>query len=398
MEMKTKNLMVSFVATAIVLLLANMASATFTGDLISSGDVKIDGVLVTTTSEIGVIADDTIVVQVFFTSQQNATDVRVKAEIEGDKVDVEERTNSFDAEQGKTYSKTLKLKIPSELKDTLSDEIILNIKVWNGDFKSEWEGISLRVQRPSYNPVIKSIVVPNSIEAGDNIPVDIVVKNVGYNDLNDLFVTAKISALGIEKTTYFGDLIPLQEGDCASDEICDASAVNENDEDTMQGRIYLKIPFDVQPGTYTIEVVAANDDATMSKVKQVVIANDFEANIFTSGNDLWIVNPTDKVVGYKIVPGTGASVSENVVFVPAGSSKVVKVSGEGDFNVNIFTISGQLVSTVSFSGEKSSTTATNSVVILTVILAIIFLVLLVVLIVLMTKKPEKTNDFGESYY
>ena len=386
MEMNTKNLMVSFVATAIALFLVATVSASFTGDLTNAGSLKVDGIVIDVDTEVGVIAGDTIVVQVFFDSKQNATDVRVKAEIEGDKLDVDARTDSFDVEDGKTYMKTLKLKVPFELKEDLSEDFTLNIKVWNGDFKSEWEGIVLRVQRPSYNPVIKSMSTISNIEAGDVIPVDIVIKNVGYNDLDDLYVTASISALGIEKTSYFGDLVP------------DEWKYDDDDEtDTVSGRIYLKIPFDVESGIYTLEIKVANDDVTLDKVKQIVIENDFEATVFASGNDLWIVNPTNKVAGYRIVPES-ADVSESVVFVPAGSSKVIKVSPDGEAKVNVFTMSGELVSTVSFDAEAKSDAVSNSVVILTVILAIVFLVLLVVLIVLITKKPEKTDEFGESYY
>jgi len=397
--MNKKNLMVSFVATAIALFLIATASAyTVTGDLTTAESVKIDGMVVTATSEISVIAGDSIVVQVFFNSLQDATDVRVKAEIEGDKLDIDARTDSFDVEAGKTYMKTLKIQVPFELKEDLSEDFTLNVKVWNGDFKSEWEDIVLRVQRPSYNPVIKSISTTSNIEAGDVIPVDIVIKNVGYNDLDDLYVTASISELGIEKTSYFGDLTPLEEGDCSDDDICQFwGTPNEDDEDTVSGRIFLKIPFEVESGIYTLEVKVTNDDVTFEKVKQIVIENDFATNVFASGNDLWIVNPTNRLVGYKIIPES-ASVSESVVFVPAGSSKVIKVSPEGEARVNVFTMNGELVSTVTFDSKIESDSVSNPVVILTVILVIVFLVLLIVLIVLITKKPEKTDEFGESYY
>jgi len=399
MKMNKKNLMVSFVATAIALFLIATASAyTVTGDLTTAESVKIDGMVVTATSEISVIAGDSIVVQVFFNSLQDATDVRVKAEIEGDKLDIDARTDSFDVEAGKTYMKTLKIQVPFELKEDLSEDFTLNVKVWNGDFKSEWEDIVLRVQRPSYNPVIKSISTTSNIEAGDVIPVDIVIKNVGYNDLDDLYVTASISELGIEKTSYFGDLTPLEEGDCSDDDICQFwGTPNEDDEDTVSGRIFLKIPFEVESGIYTLEVKVTNDDVTFEKVKQIVIENDFATNVFASGNDLWIVNPTNRLVGYKIIPES-ASVSESVVFVPAGSSKVIKVSPEGEARVNVFTMNGELVSTVTFDSKIESDSVSNPVVILTVILVIVFLVLLIVLIVLITKKPEKTDEFGESYY
>lgn len=398
MKMNTKNLMVSFMATAIALFLVATASAfTVSGDLTDNEVLEIDGIVVDG-SDVSVIAGETIVIQTFFDAEEDATNVRVKAEIEGDKLDMDVRTNSFDVEEGKRYVKTLKLKVPFDLRDELSDDFELSIKVWNGDFKSEWEDIVLRVQRPSFNPIIKSISTVNNIEAGETIPVDIVVKNVGYNDLDDLYVIASIEALGLEKTAYFGDLVPLEEGDCLSDSICNAwGTPNEDDEDTVSGRIFLKLPFEVESGVYTLDVKVTNDDVTLEKVKQIAIKNDFETNVFASGNDLWLVNPTNKVMGYRIV-AESASVSENVVFVPAGSSKVVKVSPEGEAKVNVFKINGEVVSTVAFSGEAETETVSNSVVILTIILAIIFVVLLVVLIVLITKKPEKADEFGESYY
>jgi preprotein translocase subunit SecG len=64
---------------------------------------------------------------------------------------------------------------------------------------------------------------------------------------------------------------------------------------------------------------------------------------------------------------------------------------------------GELVETLTFSGSAGvvaddGETETSPVVILTVILAVIFIVLLIVLIVLIGKKPEKSGEFGESYY
>ena len=69
------------------------------------------------------------------------------------------------------------------------------------------------------------------------------------------------------------------------------------------------------------------------------------------------------------------------------------------YNFDVFVFAGnELAGTVNFSGTSESQELASPVVVLTVILAIIFLVLLVVMIVLITKKPEKTEEFGESYY
>ena len=88
-------------------------------------------------------------------------------------------------------------------------------------------------------------------------------------------------------------------------------------EDTVSGSLYLEIPQDAKSGIYTLEVSASNDDATSKKTIQIVVDNDFDSTVFKSGNSLWIVNPTNNVLGYRIVPESPASVSESVVFVPA---------------------------------------------------------------------------------
>ena len=64
---------------------------------------------------------------------------------------------------------------------------------------------------------------------------DIVLKNTGYNYLDDLYVTARIPALGLERTSYFGDLVAFECND--DDEACD-----EDDEDVTRGRFYFQIP------------------------------------------------------------------------------------------------------------------------------------------------------------
>ncbi len=415
--MNTKNLMVSFVAIVMALfLVATVSAYDVSGDLIVNGSesVKVDGTEVDLagTTVVSVIAGETITVKVYFTATEDDTDVTVEVEIEGEKVDVDAITSSFDVEANKSYRKVLTLKVPYELKDDVSDDLTLNIEIDGKEYKTEIEDITLRVQRPTYNTDLKSISVPQTIEAGDTFPVDIVLKNIGYNDLDDVYVTASISALGVEKTSYFGDLIAMECYDDDND--CDEDA-----EDTVSGRLYLKVPYAVESGIYTLEITVENDDTINSVVKQIFIENDFAENVIVTaysktvavGKDaeysLLIVNPTDKLKVYRIVSeSTGdisSSTNQAVVAVTAGSSKTVSIianaDSEGEYNFDVNVFSGEeLVSTVTLSLNAEGKTVTSPIVILTVILAIVFLVLLVVLIVLVTKKPEKTEEFGESYY
>lgn len=404
--MNTKNLMV-FVAIACALfLVANISAAGYSIDR-----VEVDGVSATS-DDASVVAGETVTVDVWFTALANDTSVTVKAEFEGDKVDFTDRTSSFDVEDGKTYKKTLTLEVPYELKDEVSDDLDLTITLKGEDNKEESSPYTVRAQRPSYNADIKSVTVANSVDAGDSLPVDFVVKNRGYNDLDDLYVTVSIPALGIEKTSYLDDLVTIK--DCDDDDDC-------NDDDTVSGRITLSVPYEAKAGIYALEVEVSNDDTDSVVVKQIVINNEYTSNVVvastkktveageTASYDLLLVNPTNKLKVYRVVTQSNADVSSNVdssvVAVSAGSSKAVTVyadadeAGEYNFAVDVFsgeTLTSETILSLSVDQEASS--IASPVVILAIILSIVFIVLLVVLVVLITKKPEKTEEFGESYY
>ena len=402
-----KKFLVSFLLAVSVLFLAATVSAA--GQLATITNVEVDGVNINSNPAITV--GDTVTVRVDFNSLVNASDVTVEVEIEGDKEDVVGETRAFDVETGSEYTKSLKLDVPFDLKDSLSGDVVINIDISGSGFKTE-ASYTVRVQREPFEANIKAVSVPQTVKAGELFPVDIVLKNLGYNNLDDLSVTASIPALNIERTTFFGDLVALE---------CDDSSTavqnygvdvtrkcDEDNEDTVAGRVFLQLPWDAKSGVYALEVVVENDDTTSSRTIQVVVDNAFSSgNFIVSGNQLLIVNPTNEVVVYRLVPeSTGAvsvSVSDSLVAVPAGSSKTVfidakaNVKGTQGFVVNIFSADGSLVDRVSFTTTLSRSTA-SPIVVLTVILAIIFIVLLVVLIVLIGKKPEKSEEFGESYY
>lgn len=406
--METKKLLVSFLAIVSVLFLIVTVSA---ADVASSVDVEVDGI--DWDQNPAIIIGDTISVRVEFESDVNASDITVEVELEGDRKDAQAETRLFDVEDGNRYVKTLKLDVPFDLKDTLSGFVTLNVEISGSGFKTI-DFRDLRLQREPFSADIKAVGVPQTISAGETFPVDIVLKNLGYSDLDDVFVTVRISSLDMERTAFFGDIVALE---CDDDDtgvqnygVDIERKCNEDDEDTVNGRIFLQVPYDVRSGVYALEIEVENDDTISSMVVQVVIQNAFSAgNFIVSGNQLLIVNPTNEVVVYRLVPEststTSISVSENLVAVPAGSSKTVTVdatssiAGTQTYSVNIFSADGTLVDTVSFSAIADGRNATTSpIVVLTIILAIIFIVLLVVLLVLIGKKPEKSEEFGESYY
>jgi len=391
-KMNTKRILVSFFVIASVLFLASMVSAALV--ITSVGDydnivVKVNGEQVSTqTSDLpSVVAGDTITVKVSFKYIGTDNDnIRVKAIIEGKSDDVTVSSSSFDVENNGTYSQILTLKVPSDFeKDSLNADLPLTIKIGN----EEVELGDLHVQKVSYDIAIKSVMTSNSVEVGELLPVDIVLKNTGYNDLNDLYVTVKIPELGIEKSAYFGDLVPLK--DCSDDD-CD----NEN---TVTGRLYLEIPYNVRSGIYTLQVKAENEDAKSIVSKEIVINNGVPELAMKSGtNSLTLLNPTNQLQVYTV---KYLDKQVSVVMSPASSKDVTLEIPTGEYKFDVVVYSGNTpLGVVNFSGtnQAAATQLTSPVLVLTVILAIVFVVLLVVLVVLITRKPQKTEEFGESYY
>lgn len=408
--MKTKNLMVFFLAVMSVFVACTLVSAT--SPLADIYNVEVDGIAVWGTgSPVAVEAGEYISVRVYMNPSVDTTDVRLKVELQGTKIDVEETVGPFVVEQNMRVSKTVNIRVPYELKDAVSEDLRMNIQVWNGDYKSEYNEVTLRVLRPIYNAGVMSIESASSVEAGEVLPVDVVLKNIGYNDLDDVYVALRIPALSLERTAYFGSLYSLED--------CDDGCENE---DTVKGRFLITIPYDAKSGAYTLEVVVKNDDLELSSSKKIVIQNNLPNTVITTSTlkraavgekavyELLIVNPTDKLKVYNVATENSdrirTSADNSIVVVPAGSTKTVKITAEAikegsyDFDVTLLTADNQVAETQKLTLEASgkSLMAGNSAVIITIVLAVILVVLLVVLVVLLGKKSQKQEDFSESYY
>lgn len=406
-KMNAKKLLVSFLAIMSVLLVVMTVSAA-SGDLVSNELVKVNGI-VSGNTDISVIAGEVLTVEVFFTALKTASDVRLEAELEGQKVDSEIEVFVGDLEEGKRYTKVFTIRVPYELQDEVSDDLSLEIEIFNRDFKTNLADITLRVQRPAYNAAVMLVQTNSVINSGETMSVDVVLKNIGYNDLDDTYLTVRIPALGLEKTDFFGDIVAVECEEGLDDAIASLKnygvagldrKCNEDDDDTVRGRIFLNVPFDTDTGIYALEVEATNDDVTVTQTKQIFIENGVPETVIKSGNGFVIVNPTNKVKVYTIIPESPASVSESVVVVPAGSSRTVTVNPNTSESVSVNVLSGgNLVGTVEFAGvTKATGSRSDPIIVLTIVLGIIFVVLVVVLLVLLTRKPEKEEEFSESYY
>ncbi|MEM4325683.1 MAG: hypothetical protein QXU40_00050 [Candidatus Pacearchaeota archaeon] len=409
-----------------ILLFATSISARDIADnvriLVNGVDVGGDVVSITPLS---VVSNELIVVEVRFDSLINSQNIYVEIELETKNKNIVKKTKFFNVEEGKRYVQSLSIEVPFDLEDTLSDFAHLTITIKGRGVRDDFGPYKIRVQRESYKVEFVSLNAPKIINSGDIVPVDIVFRNIGYNDLKDLFVKARIPALGIEQTSFIGDLIALK---CDKDATPEENwGINisrkcwESKETTKSIRFLFEIPNEAKSGRYALEIEVVGEKAIFNKVYEIEIMNKYPAgNFIVSGNQLLIINPTNEIKVYRIVPQSTSEVSvrvsEYLVAIPPYSSKSVtveaesKVSSQQKYFVSILTPDDKVVETLEFTKPPSSVKeatafviktaeggSSNLILVITILLAIIFIILVVVLIVLLTKKPEK-EEFGESYY
>ncbi len=399
--------LVAVLATALV---ANLAIAAELD--VGTPTVSVDDMSVGTTHNVSVVAGETYPVEVRFTmsaTADEASDVEISAWIQGernDRVDIEFE----DLLPGQRYVARLSVTIPEDLDETEEQlTLYLRIESDEGNWEDEY---TLYAQRQSDNLEFLLIDMDDEARAGETIPVTVVLKNMGRQDAEDTFVTVKVPELGISRSAYFEDLFPV-----------DGTGDDDDDEDAREKRIFLTIPESADVGSYEVEVTAYTDETESTVVKALeVIDAMVEGNVIASPSsqtfavgeevvyELVLVNSGEEITVYNLVPqGSDAlsiSLSNSFVTVPSGSSRTVdvyvKANREGTFNFAVDATSDSFTETAQYSataeGRSFGGVAGNNVVALTIVLAIVFIVLVIILAVLLTRKPERTEEFGESYY
>ena len=408
--MEYKKFLVSLVAILAVVLTiaANVSAANFA----SIDSVEVNGVVVNSgsTVNVGTIAGNTVPVKVNFNGLIDATDVRLKAWISGAS-GYSYSSSRFDVYAGSSYSNTVAVQIPFDIDPTEGLELHVSLESQDSGEADE-QVINLAAQRESYLVEILDANIDSQVQAGDNVPVDVVLKNRGAHFAEDTFVKVSIPELGVSQRAYFGDMSPVDQSD-------------PDKEDASERRMVLRIPSSARAGVYTVQIEAYNGDSSTVLTRKLavvgagsdsIVAVDSQSKTFAVGEQadytVTLVSPGNTIKVYNLIVQSSSDnlkvdLESPVVAVPAGSSETVKVrvtaskAGNYTFSVNIQS-SGDLVSRQSFAanvmGSSANGLSGSTAVVLTVVLAIVFVVLLVVLIVLLTRKPEKTQEFGESYY
>lgn len=412
--MTSKTIFVSiFAVFALVALMVTGVSAAATNEHVTINDLEVNGVDALGGVDLAEFYGNSVPVRVQFVADSLpgavSEDVRVKAWISGASGN-SAVTERFDVLQDRTYSRTLSVVIPNDLDDDeLEEGLTLNVIVESKDDGTLSQvKVDLTVQRESYVLNVLDVDMQSEISAGNVLNLDVVLKNMGRKLADDAFVVARIPALNVEDRAYFGDLSAVDQS-------------HPDKENTNERRLTLRVPSNAPAGIYVVEIEAYNEDSITTLTRKVVvngasadtlIVSPLASKLFAVGEEtqysVTLVNTGSRVQVYEFVvdstSGLRVSADEPVVAVPAGTSKTVMFTavadsqGKHSFAVNVHSGS-ELVKTLNFSANVEGGRVTgDATVILTVILAIVFVVLLVVLIVLLTRQPEKSEEFGESYY
>lgn len=402
--MKTKTLLIPFFL--VLTLFIGLVSA---GELAEHFRTEFNGVVMTPSTNVATFTSDTIPVKVTFTATKDARDVRVNVRVNGFREDVQTSSERFNLVEGITYTKLLNLHIPPRIRDRTHD-LTLYVEIVDAVDRSE-KTFSITVQRYSYELSILTVDYNTHVVAGDVLPISVVLKNTGFNRLDDNYVVATIPELGITSRNYAGDLIAVED-----------YIGYDNEEDSVHKLVYLEIPRNTPKGVYElfIEAYSYELDATTYtkrlvnvnelKVSEVIAPrksknvgfdkdSEYELVLINSGNQvevfsIQVSSPRDLIVSAPSVEVVGPASSKTIqIFVRAADD-----AREGTHTFSVTVNGKQTVFSANVSEEEPTTAISPTIIGLTVVLVIIFVVLLAVLIILLSKKDSAAEEVETSYY
>ncbi|MCX6708026.1 MAG: hypothetical protein NTW67_00035 [Candidatus Woesearchaeota archaeon] len=177
-------------------------------------------------------------VRIKFTATANIKDAEVRAFISGyeysDIEDIEDKTQTFDADSGVTYVKKLNIMIPDDvdsadyklriiISDRYSDE-----RTADYNLKLDVPRNALKVSDVVFNPA-------NAVKSGSALLTTVRVQNSGEKAQNDVKVTVSIPGLGVSATEYI-------------------EQIDNNDEEEETEEIFLRMPKCAKAGNYDVTV------------------------------------------------------------------------------------------------------------------------------------------------
>jgi uncharacterized membrane protein len=365
-------------------------------------------------SPICVKIGETIPVNVVYSLDSDASDVVVKAELYyGHGKDVSDESEALDAIGNVTYTDTLSVKVPSDIDATSpGEEYTLVVRIVDKkDGTIAQAEFPVSVQRSNDLLEVQE-VMKTTAEAGKTTLVTVVVKNIGADLQDDVYVKVTIPELGIAKKERVGDLVAVD--------------VDDKD-DTSTVDIPLSIPSNAADGTYSMIVTAYNKNTEVSRteslkvkgisgtkmdasevVPQVVSQEIAQGKSVNYG--IIIGNLADSAQTYSVeVTGTDGwasyAVSPLKVTLNGKDSQIVDVmliankdsmAGQHSFIVTVKSDSQTVKQLALTANVKASKGTIDAMLISVIILAVILVILIIILI--KSKKSDVSTETEESYY
>ncbi len=211
-----------------------------------------------------------ISIKTVFKTNTDLDNIRVRAWINGYREEIEAKTSVFDVFKDNQYSKVLFLSIPSDI--DAKDEYTIYVKI---ETKTELSGvdeaeITADVQRIANLLKILSVELydygtdknTKAFESGSAFYAEVVVKNTGNHNTEDVFVKLSIPELELERTVYVGDLGPFDNGY----------------EDTVKKTITMVLP-EHKEGVFDLIVKAYNSELGDKETLEITVVKELERNV-----------------------------------------------------------------------------------------------------------------------
>jgi uncharacterized membrane protein len=268
------------------------------------------------------IRDDELEVRVKFLALEDDSHIVVKAEVDGldhDEEVAEDETDPFSVKEGRTYYKTLNLKLPTRMD---VDQYALRIEVSNRGDEDEVEVVAmLDVMAPRDAVRIRDVIFsPDEVvKAGRALLTNVRLKNVGERDQEGIRVRVSVPDLGVSDSDWIDEV--------------------EAEDSVTSEELYMRIPQCAEAGEYEVVVTVEYDDGdeeiTQTEVITVVESEVCDATgdgdagqtVIAVGSDTQDVVAGESGVVYPLsLSNTGSASRTYEVSVEAGDWADVKVS------------------------------------------------------------------------
>ncbi len=270
----------------------------------------------------------------------NLKNLQVEADIFGyeydDYTELEDTTHNFDIQPGSTKSVKLTLTLPKKLD---KKNYSIRLRIADANSASVEKTIELVIEPSRHGVDIKDVSFSPgaTVKAGRSLLTTVLLENFGDKHEKDVKVTVSIPSLGVSATEYMDAL-----------KMDDTNMLNNIDYEDVP-EMFLAIPADAAAGTYKVDVVVKYDDLreTVTKSYNIeVVENEMfqksDKLVLMAGPDVATVaqgntatygvalsNQGTAAKAFTVsamANGANAAVSESLVVLNAGQSKVVYVT------------------------------------------------------------------------